>query len=149
MKIKNVNYYNFDHKRIIKTLVGDLKFIGYTVLEDEYYPVAVYQDRNPNKSKGHKEFVTAQVDLHYQGLVRGFSRHSMLKQLKVDAIKCLQCDTVIYSIFRHHSVTCECSNEAMVDGGKDYFKYGAQDISKVVVCKLNLLTKTIRYKRQA
>lgn len=41
--------------------------------------------------------------------------------LKVNAVKCLKCNCVIYSRARHDFRWCKCKNIA-VDGGLDYFK---------------------------
>lgn len=38
-------------------------------------------------------------------------------------IRCLECNTVIESTYRHDYRTCPCGN-AMIDGGNDYLRYG-------------------------
>ncbi len=43
---------------------------------------------------------------------------------------CLSCNTEIESKHRHDFVKCPCGN-LMVDGGRDYLKRGAVDVTKV------------------
>jgi DNA-directed RNA polymerase subunit RPC12/RpoP len=54
-----------------------------------------------------------------------------MRQIVYNAIKCLECGETIVSQSRHDYVTCECPNEAMVDGGNDYERYGAMDMDKI------------------
>jgi len=48
-------------------------------------------------------------------------------------IQCLACDKVIESKFRHDFVECGCANQTFVDGGTAYLRYGAMDLSKIVI----------------
>jgi hypothetical protein len=41
--------------------------------------------------------------------------------------KCLKCKDIIESKSRHDFVECKCG-EIFVDGGQDYFRWGAKDI---------------------
>lgn len=54
-----------------------------------------------------------------------------MKQIVYNSIECLECDKTIVSQHRHDFVKCECPNEAMVDGGTDYLRYGAINMSKI------------------
>ena len=50
--------------------------------------------------------------------------------------RCLKCDDVVESMYRHDFVTCKCG-EVSVDGGKDYMKRsvglkGYEDLSVVI-----------------
>lgn len=54
-----------------------------------------------------------------------------MKQLVYNAVKCLECDELLVSYNRHDYKTCGCPNGAMVDGGMDYSRYGAKDMSKI------------------
>jgi hypothetical protein len=54
-----------------------------------------------------------------------------MKQLVYNAVKCLECGETIVSYSRHDYKTCECPNSAMVDGGTEYGRYGAMDMSKI------------------
>lgn len=54
-----------------------------------------------------------------------------MQKLKRNAIKCLDCEVVIESTYRHDYRTCGCPNRAMVDGGLDYQRYGAMNLNKI------------------
>ena len=51
--------------------------------------------------------------------------------LTKNSIKCLGCNTILESKYRHDFSSCSCDNEAHVDGGLVYQKLGARDLSKV------------------
>jgi hypothetical protein len=55
-----------------------------------------------------------------------------MRQLVYNAVTCLDCLETIVSYHRHDYKTCQCSNQAMVDGGFDYVRYGAMHMNKVV-----------------
>lgn len=42
---------------------------------------------------------------------------------KLNAVKCLRCNTVAVSTHRHHAQDCECGH-VFVDGGPDYKRRG-------------------------
>jgi len=48
-------------------------------------------------------------------------------------ITCLACNKTMISEHRHDYKTCDCSNKTMVDGGRDYVRYGGVDLSLVKV----------------
>ena len=54
-----------------------------------------------------------------------------MRQLIYNAVKCLECGETIVSRTRHDCNLCKCPNSAMVDGGLDYMRYGAKDMSKI------------------
>lgn len=54
-----------------------------------------------------------------------------MRQIVYNAIKCLECGETIVSRSRHDYVTCGCPNDAMVDGGNEYERYGAMDMDKI------------------
>ena len=54
-----------------------------------------------------------------------------MRQIVYNAIKCLECGETIVSRSRHDYVTCGCPNEAMVDGGNEYERYGAMDMDNI------------------
>lgn len=60
------------------------------------------------------------------------------------AIQCLECKFVLVSNYTHDFVSCPCPNNAFVDGGYEYIRYGAQDIKKVQVLKLSKGKRIIR-----
>lgn len=49
------------------------------------------------------------------------------------AVKCLKCEKVLESLYRHDFKTCGCDNETMVDGGTDYTRIGGMDMEYVEV----------------
>jgi hypothetical protein len=55
----------------------------------------------------------------------------MNRQIVYNAIDCLDCGETIVSYHRHDYKTCMCRNQATVDGGLDYLRYGAVDMSKI------------------
>ena len=54
-----------------------------------------------------------------------------MRQLVYNGVKCLECGETIVSRTRHDYVLCGCPNLAMADGGLDYMRYGANDMSKI------------------
>lgn len=46
-------------------------------------------------------------------------------------IRCLECYTVLHSMYRHDFQACECDNHAFVDGGFDYERIGGRDFDKI------------------
>lgn len=47
-----------------------------------------------------------------------------------NSVICLQCNQEIESRHRHDFVRCQCGN-VFVDGGKDYLRRGAKDLSAI------------------
>jgi hypothetical protein len=54
-----------------------------------------------------------------------------MRQIVYNAIKCLECNKTIVSYSRHDYNTCGCPNMAMVDGGNEYERYGANDMTMI------------------
>lgn len=54
------------------------------------------------------------------------------RQIAYNAVTCLVCHKTIESRNRHDFKYCGCPNRAMVDGGHDYTRYGAEDMTKLV-----------------
>lgn len=48
-------------------------------------------------------------------------------------VKCLQCNTILESKFRHDFQICGCENSTFVDGGNDYCRIGGVDLAKIEV----------------
>lgn len=55
-----------------------------------------------------------------------------MRQLVYNAVTCFDCLDTIVSYHRYDYKTCRCENQAMVDGGNDYIRYGGNDMKKVV-----------------
>jgi hypothetical protein len=54
-----------------------------------------------------------------------------MRQIVYNSITCDECNETIVSYHVHDYKTCSCPNEAMVDGGTEYIRYGAKDMSKI------------------
>ena len=54
-----------------------------------------------------------------------------IQVLTRNAIKCLQCNTVLESKHKHDYQACCCSNRAFVDGGLSYIRLGAMDLDLI------------------
>lgn len=149
IKIKKQDWLGLNHEAVAKKFEGDLSFINYMNVGDKGDLVAaVYHAKKPNLEKGHKEFMllwkyydfTTDKD---QWMVSGMTREQIEKHAKVEGILCMKCNTALWSLNRHNYHTCGCKNDTMVDGGKDYLKAGAKDISKTRGVTINLLTDKI------
>lgn len=70
---------------------------------------------------------------------RKFNRPPMKGPLTYQhGLKCGVCLVEIYSNYRHDYRTCLCTNwmtQVSVDGGHDYFKYGAGPKALFTICK--------------
>jgi hypothetical protein len=142
MKLKDVNYYEYDHKRVCKVFEGELSYLGYICYQDR--ALAAYRNKKPNLQKGHKEvlLLLEGMDWEVESMkcwVSGMSLKDFKKHCKHDAIGCLECEEILYSLNRHHFHRCSCGNVS-VDGGKDYFRFDAKDPQKVILGVYNVLS---------
>ena len=65
-----------------------------------------------------------------------------IQVLTRNAIKCLQCNTVLESKHRHDYQTCHCSNRAFIDGGRVYSRVGGKDFNLIEdLCEYKEYTK--------
>ena len=46
------------------------------------------------------------------------------KSKTVWGVSCVVCEKRMFSFFTHDYKTCGCPNETMIDGGRDYLRYG-------------------------
>lgn len=53
------------------------------------------------------------------------------------AVVCLDCGWIRASFSVHDYQTCPCPNQAMVDGGYEYTRFGAMDMSRVQLVTLD------------
>lgn len=53
------------------------------------------------------------------------------REMVYNEVTCLECKESLVSHTRHDYKTCKCPNEAMVDGGTIYGRYGAKDLNKI------------------
>ena len=59
-----------------------------------------------------------------------------------NAVKCLSCNTVLESKYRHDFQCCSCDNCTSVDGGYDYSRISAKDFDLVEnLCEYKEYTK--------
>lgn len=56
-----------------------------------------------------------------------------MRQIVFNSVTCLDCNETIVSYHRHDYKTCSCDNQAMVDGGTAYLRYGAKDMNKIKI----------------
>ncbi len=61
--------------------------------------------------------------------------------MKIKALKCLICDSIIYSRARHDFRSCECEN-LFVDGGFAYQRAGAKDPEKMASVEIEVNATT-------
>jgi hypothetical protein len=55
----------------------------------------------------------------------------MKQKIIINMIACKACKQVLWSKHRHDFTQCECDNKAHADGGSDYLKRGAVDLSQI------------------
>ena len=60
-----------------------------------------------------------------------WNNHEVIKVLTRNAIKCLVCNTVLESKYRHNYVQCRCPNEVATDGGLGYQGISAKDLDLI------------------
>jgi hypothetical protein len=142
VKIKKEDWYGLNHEKVREKFEGNPVFLNYFCVKGNYQPSAVYHSLNPNREKGHKDYMLL-TKFDEQWYVSGMSEKEMQKERYQDGILCLSCNTVLYSVNRHHFHKCGCENETFVDGGKDYMRYGAMDISKTEIVKLDLVSNEV------
>lgn len=104
-------------------------------------PVAVFTAPNPDLSLGHKPYIGL-FSFDDQIAITGFTVEQMEQNRYHAAIHCPVCEEVIYSRYRHDYKKCSCGN-AMVDGGRDYLRFGYKPELYVNVVTLDLLTGNI------
>jgi hypothetical protein len=143
--IKHDNYFGLSHERVSEKFEGSPKYVGYVSIEGR--PYAAYHSENPNRQKGHKDFILLTYGSE-QGWVIGMDSEEMKKHSKHSGILCLECGTALYSLHRHHYHDCGCPNKASVDGGLDYLHCGAMDMKKVAFGTIDVLHQKFYRKRR-
>lgn len=137
--VKECNYFGLKHDVVAKQFEGDLTYVGDMCL-NEGQTVAVYRAANPNRAKGHKEFMLLQVR-GKRGIVAGMDRVQIDTHCIHSAVLCTGCNTILYSVHRHHFHSCSCPNETFVDGGKDYLRSGGVSRTAIRVGTYDVLNK--------
>jgi hypothetical protein len=59
------------------------------------------------------------------------NEQSTREQLVYNSVECLECGEMLVSYHVHDYKTCSCPNQAMVDGGTAYLRYGAMNMNKI------------------
>jgi len=137
MRLKKSNQTGLNYAKVCEKLEGDITFVNEFCVNGEYDPVAVFHSKNPDKSKGHKEYILIQSSFPVGTvIIRGMTKEEIIKYSTQLGIYCSQCDDVIYSVYRHHYHSCSCGKTS-VDGGKEYFKVSGNNPQSVII---NLLT---------
>lgn len=54
-----------------------------------------------------------------------------IKVLTKNSVKCLECNTILESKYRHNYVKCHCPNETACDGGLEYQRTLAVDLTLI------------------
>ena len=148
MKLKAYDWLGFNNKAVREKFEGDLEFVCEmsVPIMTSYGPVntpaAVYKVNKPIKEKGHKDYALlfSAGDSYY---ITGRTEEEMAPLWKTFGIHCKVCGDVLVSIARHHFNSCDCSNEAFLDGGSDYSRIGAADLSQIENVSVDLRTKVI------
>ena len=141
MKLRRSRWYALDHDKIKVQFDGDPQFVNEFCVNGEYSPSAVYYVEKPNLDKGHKNWMLL-TKQNNQWFVRGMTNEEIEKWRYQDAIHCLECDEVIYSVNRHDYNKCSC-NSVGIDGGREYTKTTWKPNTKYVLVTLDLLNSTI------
>ena len=76
--------------------------------------------------------------------------NKLIKVLTKNSVKCLVCNTILESKHRHDFVKCHCPNETACDGGLEYQRTLAVDLSLIEnLCEYRTLTQESYDKEQA
>jgi hypothetical protein len=141
MKIVKPNYYGLKHDEVAKRFEGNPVFVNDFCVKGEYMPSAVYYCAKPNKRKKHKKYMLL-TEVDGQFFIRGMSTREMNKYRYQEAVHCLLCDDVVYSINRHDYHSCSCG-KVSIDGGRDYTKLAFSDGASFDEVTIDLLTDII------
>lgn len=135
MKLVHRNWYGFIHEKVAEMLKSDVRYMCDMTLDGERFPVAVYYNENPDRSKNHKNFVLLCVVRDGLGdsnvCIRGKDLGEFSdKERYQTGVHCEDCGEVIYSCQVHHYNECHCK-ENFVDGGKDYVRSSASQLVRI------------------
>ena len=73
-----------------------------------------------------------------------------IKVLTKNSVKCLVCNTILESKYRHDYVQCSCPNQTACDGGLEYQRTLAVDLDLIEnLCEYRTLTQEAYDKEQA
>jgi len=138
---KDHNFYGFNIDQACEKIEGDITYLNTFCVKGAYFPVAVFHNANPDRSKDHKDFVLLWINNRFGKddlMISGMDSDEMEEYRYQTGMYCPDCKEVIYSVNRHDYRKCSCGR-CMVDGGKDYFR---SNMAGQVV-KIDLLTDKI------
>lgn len=141
MKLVKPNWYQFNHAAVKSMYSGGLNFVNEFCVNGEYQPSAIYRADKPDRSKGHKKYMLITKDSKGY-VIRGMSAQKMQQFRYQDALHCLSCDDVIYSVMRHDFRACSCG-KVKIDGGRDYTQVSYDPNAPHELVTLDLLTDKI------
>lgn len=136
------NYYGFKTDKVCELFEGDLTYVNTFCVKGTNIPTAVFLNANPNRTKGHKDFMLLRMK-GKDGMVSGIDKKEMEKYRYQTGMYCPSCREVIYSVNRHDYRKCSCGR-CMVDGGRDYFRTNMAG----TMVKIDLLTDKITIKER-
>jgi len=141
MRLVKPDWFGIDYKALAASLEGSCTYLNTFCILGEYSPSAIFKCASPNKAKGHQKYVLLSKSAG-QWFIRGMSAQQMAKFRYQDAIHCLSCDDVIYSVMRHDMNRCTCG-KVSIDGGKDYTRIGFDSKSPFQSVTIDLLTDVV------
>lgn len=68
--------------------------------------------------------------------------NKLIKVLTKNSVKCLICNTILESKYRHNYVQCSCPNQTFTDGGLCYQRGGGKDLNLIEdLCEYQVMTQ--------
>lgn len=65
-----------------------------------------------------------------------------IKVLTKNSVRCLVCNTILESKYRHNYVQCSCSNQTFTDGGLSYQRGGGKNLNLIEdLCEYQEMTQ--------
>ena len=65
-----------------------------------------------------------------------------IKVLIKNSVRCLVCNTILESKYRHNYVQCSCPNQTFTDGGLYYQRVGGKDLNLIEdLCEYQVMTQ--------
>lgn len=134
LNLKHVNWVGINHLSALKRLGAD-KYLGDVSINGT--TCAMYFSKNPDRSKGHKPYVTLGMvgETLYIG---GYEKEDAKKYTKIEGIMCHLCGDIIYSPHVHGMIYCGCK-KCFVDGGREYLRIGGEK-KDYTICDIDLMT---------
>ena len=68
--------------------------------------------------------------------------YSTIKVLTKNSVRCLVCNTILESKYRHNYIQCSCPNQTFTDGGLYYQRVGGKDLNLIEdLCEYQVMTQ--------